>query len=87
VAAQVKLSVLTFFVLVAADVNTPGVSHIEEVTQSDSPELIWRMDISSNLTYRGIRIPSLYPGQVWPAYTQQNPSKAGQSANRRRALH
>jgi hypothetical protein len=38
VAAQVKLSVLTFFVLVAADVNTPGVSHIEEVTQSDSPE-------------------------------------------------
>ena len=63
---------------IAADVNTPGFSYIEELTQSHTPQLIWRMNIQSNqgsLAYRGIRIPSLYPGQVWPAN--------GQSAIRR----
>ena len=57
---------------VALDVNTPNVSYIEEVTQTQAPELIWRMNIQDQLAYRGIRIPSLYPGQVWPIYTQQN---------------
>src|SRR5262249_278094 len=56
---------------VAADQNfTPGVSYIEEVTQTSTPELIWRMEIQSsapgfNLAYRGFRIPSLYPGVTW----------------------
>ncbi len=53
---------------IAADVNTPGMSYIEELTQTQT--LVWRMNIQNNpgsLAYRGIRIPSLYPGQVWPA--------------------
>lgn len=57
---------------VAYDVNTPNLSYIEEVTQTQTPELIWRMNIQNNLAYRGMRIQSLYPGQVWPAYAQQN---------------
>lgn len=61
---------------VAYDVNTPNVSYIEEVTQTSTPELIWRMNITGQLAYRGIRTPSLYPGQVWPAYAQQNVRKA-----------
>jgi arylsulfate sulfotransferase len=64
---------------VAFDVNTPNVSYIEEVTQAESPEspeLIWRMNVQGQVAYRGFRIPSLYPGQVWPAYTQQNSSQA-----------
>jgi arylsulfate sulfotransferase len=54
---------------VAYDVTNPNVSSIEEVTQTQSPELIWRMNIQGLLAYRGFRIPSLYPGQVWPATT------------------
>jgi arylsulfate sulfotransferase len=60
---------------VAFDVNTPNVSYIEEVTQAappESPELIWRMNVQGQVAYRGFRIPSLYPGQVWPANAQQN---------------
>ena len=55
---------------VAYDVNNPNVSSIEEVTQTQSPELVWRMKVQGLLAYRGIRIPSLYPDQVWPAVMQ-----------------
>lgn len=59
---------------VADDINstTANLSYIEEVTQTQTPELVWRMNILGQLAYRGFRIPSLYPGQVWPAYPQQN---------------
>jgi arylsulfate sulfotransferase len=57
---------------VAFNVNTPNVSSIEEVTQTQTPELIWEMTITGQIAYRGIRTPSLYPGQVWPANMQQN---------------
>ncbi|HUN61513.1 MAG TPA: aryl-sulfate sulfotransferase [Candidatus Sulfotelmatobacter sp.] len=57
---------------VAYDQNTPNVSYIEEVTQTQAPELIWRMNITGQLAYRGLRVPSLYPGQVWPANPTQN---------------
>jgi arylsulfate sulfotransferase len=50
---------------IAYDVNTPNFSHIEEVTPST--DLVWKMDIEGQLAYRGFRIPSLYPGQVWNA--------------------
>jgi arylsulfate sulfotransferase len=59
---------------IAADLGTPNVSHIEEVTQTTSPELVWRMDIEGQLAYRGFRIPSLYPGQTWPATVQAGTS-------------
>jgi len=63
---------------VAFDQNTPNVSYIEEVSQTDIPELIWKMDIAGQLAFRGMRIPSLYPGEVWPANVQM----ALRSANR-----
>jgi hypothetical protein len=50
---------------IAYDVGTPDFSHIEEVTPTQ--QLLWKMDIEGQLAYRGSRIPSLYPGQVWPA--------------------
>jgi len=61
---------------IAADVNTPNFSHIQEATQSQNPELIWNMDIEGQLAYRGFRIPSLYPGVVWPATAQSSASRA-----------
>jgi arylsulfate sulfotransferase len=59
---------------VAYDVGTPGFSHIEEVTPTQ--ELVWKMDIQGQLAYRGFRIPSLYPDQVWPATAQSTKSHA-----------
>lgn len=71
---------------VAADVNTSNVSYIEEVTQTQAPELVWRMDIQGQLlAYRGFRIPSLYPGQVWPANAEQNARSATIHHQARRA--
>ena len=63
---------------VAYDVGTPGVSHIEEVTPTQ--ELVWKMDIQGQLAYRGFRIASLYPDQVWPATAQSNRSHARSGA-------
>jgi arylsulfate sulfotransferase len=53
---------------VAMNIHTPNLSYIEEVTQPG--QLVWRMNITGNLAYRGFRIPSLYPGVTWPANTQ-----------------
>jgi hypothetical protein len=62
------------------ELNTTNESYIEEVTQTPSPELVWKMIIKGQLAYRGLRIPSLYPGQVWPANTQQNLRPANDSS-------
>ena len=40
-------------------------SQINEVTQTDSPQTVWQMNISGENAYRGYRIPSLYPGVTW----------------------
>jgi arylsulfate sulfotransferase len=45
------------------------VSYIQEMTHDATPQLVWQMNISGQLAYRGFRIPSLYPGVTW---TQQN---------------
>jgi arylsulfate sulfotransferase len=50
-----------------------NISHIEEMTQAQVPELVWKMDIPGQLAYRALRIPSLYPGQVWPANAHSTP--------------
>jgi hypothetical protein len=55
---------------VATDPNFPNISYIQEVTQTQSPDLIWQMNIQGqpgffDLLYRGFRIPSLYPGVEW----------------------
>jgi arylsulfate sulfotransferase len=44
-------------------VGTQGT--ILEVTQSSSPQTIWKMVISTQYSYRGIRMGSLYPGVQW----------------------
>jgi arylsulfate sulfotransferase len=50
---------------VALDVNTPGQSYIQEVTPGANSQLVWQMNITGQLAYRGFRIPSLYPGVSW----------------------
>ena len=45
----------------------PGVaSEVQEVTQTSSPQVIWKMDILlPTFAYRAYRWPSLYPGVTW----------------------
>jgi arylsulfate sulfotransferase len=50
---------------VALDVLSPGQSYIQEVVPGATPQLAWQMTIDVVLTYRGFRIPSLYPGVSW----------------------
>jgi len=74
---------------VAFDQNTPGVSYIQELTQEQTPQLVWQMIIKGQLAYRAFRIPSLYPGVSWSesaiatanakANAQPLPIKAGKS--------
>ena len=40
-------------------------SRVEEVTQTDNPQLVWQMDITGQNAYRAYRMPSLYPGVTW----------------------
>ena len=42
-------------------------SQIIEVTQTDSPQVVWQLNITGAGfgAYRGLRIPSLYPGVTW----------------------
>jgi hypothetical protein len=50
---------------VAFDVGTPNQSYIQEVTQAQTPQLVWQLNVTGQLMYRGFRIPSLYPGVEW----------------------
>ncbi len=55
------------------DVNSPLVppgpniaSEVQEVTQTSTPQLVWKMDIQlPTNAYRAYRVPSLYPGVSW----------------------
>ena len=38
---------------------------IFEVTQTSPPQTVWQMQITGQYAYRGMRIPSLYPGVQW----------------------
>ena len=40
-------------------------SQITEATQTDSPQVVWQMNLTGANAYRGYRIPSLYPGVSW----------------------
>ena len=40
-------------------------SQIMEVTQTDTPQTVWQMNITNGNAYRGYRISSLYPGITW----------------------
>ena len=65
---------------------SPGYSVIEEVTQTQSPELVWDMRVVGQLAYRGFRIPSLYPEQVWPAAALSGPGAIRGGAPRQQSL-
>lgn len=60
----------------------PQISTIQEVTMETTPQLVWEMDVTGQLVYRGFRIPSLYPGVEWTpeAVTQAN-AKPAESRN------
>jgi hypothetical protein len=55
------------------DLNAPEVapspnvvSEVQEVTQTATPEIIWKMDMPIPMpAYRAYRVPSLYPGVSW----------------------
>lgn len=50
------------------DMTTPNGangSQIMEVTQTDSPQTVWQLNMTGENAYRGYRIPSLYPGVTW----------------------
>jgi arylsulfate sulfotransferase len=40
-------------------------SRVLEVTHTDTPQIVWQMDIEKGHAYRAYRIPSLYPGVSW----------------------
>lgn len=40
-------------------------SLITEVTQTDTPQIVWQLSVNGANAYRGYRIPSLYPGVTW----------------------
>jgi hypothetical protein len=42
-----------------------GHSLIMKVTQTGAPQIVWEMSIIGQSAYRGLRIPSLYPGVTW----------------------
>ena len=56
------------------DMNAPGLfpianlaAEVQEVTQTSTPQIIWKMDIAPVplYAYRAYRVPSLYPGVTW----------------------
>jgi arylsulfate sulfotransferase len=38
---------------------------VEEVSQQSPPVPVWKLDVTGQFIYRGLRIPSLYPGVEW----------------------
>ncbi len=42
----------------------PDAAQVREVTQTNPPQLVWQMD-TNHIVYRGLRMPSLYPGVQW----------------------
>jgi arylsulfate sulfotransferase len=40
-------------------------SYIYEVTPQSTPQTVWTMQITGTNAYRGVRMPSLYPGVQW----------------------
>ena len=44
---------------------TSDVSNIYEVTNAAAPQTVWKMNITNQYAYRGMRMGSLYPGVQW----------------------
>jgi hypothetical protein len=65
-----------------ANVNGPQVSYIQEVTPEVHPQLVWQMNVSGQLAYRGFRIPSLYPGVEWTQSAMETANVAAKPAQK-----
>lgn len=50
---------------VAATVEPPQFSTVQEITYPGDPQLVWQMIVQGQLAYRATRLPSLYPGVQW----------------------
>jgi hypothetical protein len=48
---------------VAADYSNG--SYIQEVSPGQNSQMVWQMNVTGQLAYRGFRIPSMYPGVEW----------------------
>lgn len=46
-------------------VATTPASQVMEVTDTDSPQTVWQLNLTGANAYRAFRIPSLYPGVSW----------------------
>jgi arylsulfate sulfotransferase len=49
----------------SAPFPTAAASRVQEVTKTESPQIVWQMDIQGGHAYRAYRMPSLYPGVSW----------------------
>jgi arylsulfate sulfotransferase len=51
----------------ASALDNDSSSVVEEVTQTSTPEVVWKLDIHPffAFAYRAYRVPSLYPGVTW----------------------
>ena len=49
----------------SSDPFNSAAAQITEVTPTDSPQVVWQMNVTGTNVYRGQRIPSLYPGVTW----------------------
>ena len=38
---------------------------VYEITQENTPQMVWRMHVGGQTAYRAFRLPSLYPGVQW----------------------
>jgi hypothetical protein len=56
---------IAFDITKPENASAPNLSYIQEVTPEVHPQLVWQMNVSGQLAYRGFRIPSLYPGVEW----------------------
>jgi hypothetical protein len=40
-------------------------ARIMEVTQDQNPQVVWKLEVAGQNSYRTIHLPSLYPGVQW----------------------
>jgi arylsulfate sulfotransferase len=52
------------FAMSAPFPTIPG-SRVLEVTHTNTPQIVWQLDIEKGHAYRAYRMPSLYPSVPW----------------------
>lgn len=45
--------------------DNPTGARAMEVTQEQTPQVVWQLDINGQNSYRTLHLPSLYPGVQW----------------------